>query len=82
MVNVNVRLSSGLAQVTGNARLTLSLPDGATIADLLDVLSQQYPLLTDRLNVALPVIAGQHVTQAKLLTAGEEVALLLPVAGG
>ena len=42
-MQVNVRLSAGLAQVTGQARMQVTVPDGATVADLVDQLLSQYP---------------------------------------
>lgn len=81
-MNVNVRLSAGLAQLIGYPRLAVSLAEEATVADLLSQLRQQHPALEQRLGSAIPMIEGRHVTPAEPLLAGQEVALLLPVAGG
>ncbi|MCG3207905.1 MAG: hypothetical protein FOGNACKC_01505 [Anaerolineae bacterium] len=81
-MNVNVRLSVGLAQSVGNPRLTVILPEGATIAELLVQLGDSYPQLQPKLNTAVPMIAGRHTPVSESLTAGQEVALLLPIAGG
>jgi molybdopterin converting factor small subunit len=81
-MNVNVRLSAGFAQTTGTTRLVVDLADGATIADLLGQLRASYPAMEAKLQAAVPTVAGRHVSPTQLLSAGQEVALLLPVAGG
>lgn len=81
-MNVTVRLSADLANLLGRSRLTVSLNQGATVADLLDSLQKQYPTLQQGLNSAVPIIAGRHVSHTRQLSAGQEVALLRPIAGG
>jgi molybdopterin converting factor small subunit len=61
--------------------MIVSLPEHATVADLVRHLSQTYPRAS-RLAAALPVVAGQYAAADHPLAAGVEVALLLPVAGG
>ena len=81
-MDVHVRLSAGLAQHLGRARLTVWLPDDATVADLMAHLRTEYPSLASRLNTAVPIVAGRHVSQTEPLVDGQEVALLVPIAGG
>ncbi|GAB4435260.1 MAG: hypothetical protein Kow0031_17010 [Anaerolineae bacterium] len=81
-MNVNVRLSAGLAHSLGNPRLSVTLPDDATVADLLAYLRREHPQLQPRLETVIPMIAGRHASPTQNLSAGQEVALLLPAAGG
>ena len=81
-MNIRVRLSAGLAQFVGNPRLIVTLAEDATVADLLDHLCIRHPALAPKLDVAIPMIAGRHAAHADLLVDAQEVALLLPVAGG
>lgn len=81
-MNINVRLSAGLAHSLGNPRLNVTLPDDATVDDLLAHLRHQHPDLQPRLDIVIPMIAGRHVAATQRLRPGEEVALLLPAAGG
>lgn len=81
-MNVRVRFSAGLAQLVGTPHLAVTLVEEATVADLLQHLRRQHPALEQRLGLAIPIIAGRPVAQSESLTAGQEVALLLPVAGG
>ncbi len=81
-MDVRVRLSAGLAQQLGTTRLTVQLNNDATVADLLTYLRTLHPSLANRLETAVPVVAGRHVPQTEPLTDGQEVALLVPIAGG
>jgi molybdopterin converting factor small subunit len=52
------------------------------VAGLLDALAADQPALAPALPSALPVVAGAHATRERPLREGDEVALLIPVAGG
>lgn len=81
-MEIMVRLSQDLARATGRPRLTVTLDDSATVADLLALLRTQFPAYATYLSAAVPVVTGQHVSQETPLRAGQEVALLTPVSGG
>ncbi|MCB0214560.1 MAG: MoaD/ThiS family protein [Anaerolineae bacterium] len=81
-ITIRVRLGAGLAPKAGNPRLTVTLDASATVADLVSYLREQEPTLAHKLNVAIPMVAGQHAAPSQLLQSGQEVALLMPVAGG
>ncbi len=81
-MQIRVRLGAGLAPAAGSARFSVSLAENATVADLLAHLRAEYPALAAKVNTALPMVAGKHAAPADLLSEGQEVALLLPAAGG
>jgi molybdopterin converting factor small subunit len=81
-VHVQVRLGAGLATSAGTRRLGVALPPGATVDTLLDRLGELEPELAAGLPSALPVVRGTHATPEQQLHDGDEVALLIPVAGG
>ena len=81
-MEVRVRLGSGLAGFAPAPILRLELPDGATVEDLYDQLATRNPELAPALRSALAVIGGAHVEPRQVLSHGDEVALLTPVAGG
>jgi molybdopterin converting factor small subunit len=81
-VQVRVRLGPGLADVAGTARLAVDLGEGATVAELVERLGAEHPGIRPGLTGALPLIAGTHAAPERRLAGGEEVALLLPAAGG
>jgi molybdopterin converting factor small subunit len=81
-VRVRVRLGSGLSRFADAPLLSLDLDEGSSVDDLLATLGAQQPSLAPALNSALPVVAGTQVERERRLQAGDEVALLIPVAGG
>lgn len=81
-MRVTVRLSGELANLAGQPRLNKMLASGASVGDLADLLRQEHPQLAPLLDTAVPIIAGSHVTFTEPLQDGQEVAFLLPIAGG
>ncbi len=67
-------------ELTGAERLTLSLPDGATLSDLEATLYARYPALQPlRVRFAVNL---RYADPATPLQAGDEVACIPPVGGG
>lgn len=81
-MNIQVRLSAGLAYAAGQTRLSLTLPAGATVAEAVAAITSQQPTLAGRLERALPMLGGRHVEATAPLADGVELLLLLPAAGG
>jgi MoaE-MoaD fusion protein len=81
-MRVRVRLGAGLSRFADAPLLSIDLAEGASVDDLLETLGIEQPALAPALRSALPVLAGTHVERAQRLSAGDEVALLIPVAGG
>jgi sulfur-carrier protein len=81
-VRVHVRLGAGLATAAGSRRLTVALPDEASVDTLLDELGRLEPELAAGFDSALPVVRGVHADRGQPLNDGDDVALLIPVAGG
>ncbi|MEJ2711104.1 MAG: MoaD/ThiS family protein [Anaerolineales bacterium] len=81
-MQIPVRLGSGLSQYSGSPRLQLSMPEGTTVAQLIDQLGESYPQMRARLGSTVAVISGRHASPTETLSAGEEVALLIPISGG
>jgi sulfur-carrier protein len=81
-VHVQVRLGSGLATAAGTRRLRVELPHDATVDTLRERLRKTEPAIAPALDSALAVVAGTHASRDTRLADGDEVALLIPVAGG
>jgi molybdopterin synthase sulfur carrier subunit len=81
-MRIRVRLGAGLSRLADAPLLSIDLADGASVEDLLAALGSEQPSLAPALLSVLPVVAGAHVERDRPLQAGEEVALLIPVAGG
>jgi molybdopterin converting factor small subunit len=81
-MRVRVRLGAGLSRFADAPLLALDVADDASVDDLLAALGAEQPALAPALPSVLPVVAGAHVERDQRLNAGDEVALLIPVAGG
>ncbi len=81
-MHVQVRLGTGLATAAGTSRLQVELPPGATVEALMERLRELEPTIAPGLDSALPLVRGTHADQGEQLAEGDEVALLMPVAGG
>jgi molybdopterin synthase sulfur carrier subunit len=81
-MHVLVRLGSGLAAAAGTSRLRVELPRESTVETLLARLGEAEPAIAPALDSALPVLRGTHASGGQTLADGDEVALLIPVAGG
>jgi len=81
-VRIRVRLGAGLNRFAEAPLLSIDLAEGSSVDDLLAALGAQQPSLEPALRSALPVVAGTHAEREQRLEPGDEVALLIPVAGG
>ena len=81
-MQIRVRLGAGLSRFAGSPLLAVELPEGGSVADLFAAIEEHHPELAPALPSALPVVGGAHVERDAPLNAGDEVALLIPVAGG
>ncbi|MET0816929.1 MAG: MoaD/ThiS family protein [Solirubrobacteraceae bacterium] len=81
-MRVRVRLGAGLSRFAEAPQLSIDLADGASVDDLLDALGSRQPSLAPALTSVLPVVGGTQVEREQRLEPGDEVALLIPVAGG
>ena len=81
-MQIEVRLGPGLATAAGARRLRVALPQGATVENLLEQLGSLEPGIAAGLGSVLPVVGGSHASRGRELADGDQVALLMPVAGG
>jgi len=82
MVRVRVRLGGGLARLAAAPRLSIELGEDATVDDLCAALAEREPRLAAALPDALTAIGGEQAERSRTLAVGDEVAFLIPVAGG
>ena len=96
-MKITVKLGWPLSQVVGETKIDLSMPEGATVADLLEELRARYPdfeagLRGKGLRKPLDQVVYSLFVDARPLTLetvettrlrdGNRVYLFLPVAGG
>jgi len=79
---LHVLFFSILKEKVGRAALQVSLPPPLTGRDLLDHLTEAYPVLRPYRNVIRLGVNEEYVEEATPLHDGDEVALITPVSGG
>jgi molybdopterin converting factor subunit 1 len=80
-MNVRVLLFASAADAAGRSEVNLDLPDGARVSDVLAELSR---LVHGRALASRPMVAvnARYAAPDTVLAAGDEVAVIPPVAGG
>lgn len=81
-MQVKVLLFASLKEQVGERSVSVSLPDTATVHDLLHALTERFPSIAARLNMARVAVNEEYATAATGLHNGDEVALIPPVSGG
>lgn len=83
-MQVSIRFAEPYWRSVGQRNLAVDLPDGARLADLLALLCQQHPALSQELDEARPlfILNDEEAEQDMLLEEGSHVHLIWPLAGG
>ena len=81
MPHVTARISATLA-AGGSTRRPLQVPDGASVADAIAALEANLGMSTGSLASAAISVRGAIVGHDHPLLGGEELAVVVPVAGG
>ena len=80
-MSVTVLLFASYADLFGAPSLSVDLPDGSTVADLLAEIRQR-PGATSLPSAPLVAVNQRYARTSTLVNGGDEVALIPPVAGG
>ena len=91
-ITVTVKLFGGLRLLVGQPSISVSLPENATVADLLAVLGHEFPELHEKLQPGLTkgylntLIDGRNARSLSgfdtPLAGGSTIAFLPPIGGG
>ena len=81
-MKLRVLFFSVLRDITGTDELTLEVPTGATMGDLLTQIESRWPKLRDWQNSLLLALDQTYVKRTEPLHDGAEVAIMPPVQGG
>ncbi len=81
-MDIAVRLFATLKDRAGADRITVSLAEPATVADLLVALGHAVPALAPALDSSLVAVNRAYAGESVPVRAGDEVALFPPVSGG
>lgn len=79
---VQVHFYSYFKDLTGCARMEISLPAGSTLAELLRMLHARFPQLAAMENSTLLAVGVEYQPRDYVVQAGDEVSLFPPVQGG
>ena len=79
---IEVQLFARARDIAGQARITVALPDEATVGDLRRSLAELLPSLARLLERSALAVDNELAGDALVLTSDAEVALLPPVSGG
>ena len=85
MPSIEIRYFSIVRDAVGKEREELEVEEGATIQDLLKCLEEKYPKLRKFLKhegYLIVLVNGRASKGSRILSTGDEVALLPPVSGG
>lgn len=81
-MQIMVRLAGSLAERAGAPRIAVELPEPATVAAIISELQRLHPQIGSVAASAIAVVAGRHASPDDVVNSSQEIALLLPVAGG
>jgi len=81
-MQVRLRFFASVREKLHRHEATCSLPDGATVRDLLDELCREYPALADVRRALRVAVNQEYVDLGHALSDNDEVALIPPVSGG
>ena len=81
-MKLRVLFFSVLRDITGSDEITLELPPGSTMGDLLLQIEARWPKLRDWQKSLLLALDQTYVKRDALLHEGGEVAIMPPVQGG
>lgn len=81
-MTITVKLFASYREAVGARELSLEMPEGVTVGQLVARLAEQHPRLGPLLASATFAVNRQYVRADTHLSAGDEVLILPPVAGG
>ena len=81
-MTIRILIFASAAEMLGVNQVDLPLPDGATVADALDLLEHKLPLFIELRGKLAIAVNMRYVRDEHLLSDGDELALIPPVSGG
>jgi molybdopterin converting factor small subunit len=81
-VTVHVRFFAGLVPIVGEKSIEMALPPGATVATLRDQLVARYPVLEPFMTTYVCAVSEEMRMPEYVLTDGDLVDIIPPIAGG
>lgn len=81
-MTITILLFAGLAERANVREIELTLPEQATVRDLLQAVGEQYPALAPLLGSCFVSMNHEYAAFDRVISPDDEIALLPPVSGG
>lgn len=81
-MKIDLLLFAKLREIFGEEKVSLQIPDGATVKDVLPLLFQENSLRQQILESVLFAVNQCYAAPDTVLREGDELALIPPVSGG
>jgi len=81
-MTIRILLFATLADQIGQRQLTLDLSDKARVGDAIDRLTEQYGQVAQMRGRLATAVNMEYVSADRVLSEGDELALIPPVSGG
>ncbi|GIL11935.1 MAG: molybdenum cofactor biosynthesis protein D/E [Chloroflexota bacterium] len=81
-MRVEVLLFATLKDAAGQNRLSVTLPDGATVGDVKRAVTALYPVIEAHIEAAIAAVNQEYAFASDAVHDGDEVAFFPPVSGG
>lgn len=81
-MHINLLLFATIKTQTGQAKLTLTLDDGASVQDAKSALTERYPHAAAAIRAAIAAVNEEFAQADVILQDGDTLALFPPVSGG
>jgi molybdopterin converting factor small subunit len=82
LIAVTVRFLSGLGALAETGEASIELPEGATVAALIDALHRRFPALDAAAERAVYLVNARRVTPETALSDGDRVLMMQLLGGG
>jgi molybdopterin synthase sulfur carrier subunit len=81
-MKVTVKLFAAARDLVGTPEVTFEVADAATVADLRDLLAEEYPAAAALVSRAMFAIDARYASDDDKLAGAKEIACIPPVSGG
>jgi MoaE-MoaD fusion protein len=81
-MNHEVLLFARFRELAGAASIQLTLPVGATVAELKRVIAKRWPPMAELVERCAVAVNGEYADLGQSIEADDEIALIPPVSGG
>ncbi len=79
---VPIQLFASLKDAAKASQISVEIPDGSSVSQLLEVVAREFPALQKWLPHCRVALGEEYATGEQIVRAGEEIALIPPVSGG